>query len=46
MEGVDKLPSEFLKTMAHMMEIMAPVKTYDAQTFPVKVDGPGIFVNI
>jgi|SRR5208283_453250 len=46
MEGVEKLPPEFLKTMARMMEIMAPVKTYNAQVFTVRIDGPKIFVNV
>ena len=25
---------------------MAPVKTYDQQVFPIRIDGPGAFVDI
>jgi nitrite reductase/ring-hydroxylating ferredoxin subunit len=46
MEGMEKLPPEFLKIMGHMMEIMAPVKTYDPQVFPVKVQGLAILVDV
>jgi len=45
-EGAEKLPSEFQKVMVRMAEIMAPVKTYDAQIFPVRIDGSKIFVNV
>ncbi len=45
-EGAEKLPPEFQKMMVHMAEIMAPVKTGDAQIFPIRIDGPRIFVNV
>jgi len=46
MEGAENLPPEFQKMMARIAEIMAPVKTYDALVFPVRVDGTGLFVNV
>ncbi|MFZ3149835.1 MAG: Rieske 2Fe-2S domain-containing protein [Methanothrix sp.] len=45
-DGLDKLPPTFLAYAKKMAEIMAPVKTYDQQVFPVRIDGPGIFVDI
>lgn len=45
-DGLDKLPPTFLVYAKKMAEIMAPVKTYDQQVFPVRIDGPGIFVDI
>ena len=45
-EGMDKLPPPFLTYMKRLGEIMAPVKTYDNRSFPVKVDGPKILVDV
>jgi nitrite reductase/ring-hydroxylating ferredoxin subunit len=45
-DGLDKLPPSFLAYAKRMAEIMAPVKTYDQQVFPVRVDGPGIFIDV
>jgi nitrite reductase/ring-hydroxylating ferredoxin subunit len=45
-EGMDKLPAPFLAYMKRLGEIMAPVKTYDVKVFPVRVDGPGIFIDV
>jgi nitrite reductase/ring-hydroxylating ferredoxin subunit len=46
MEGMDKLPAAFLATLKRMTDIMAPIKTYDRQVFPVKIEGIGIFVDV
>jgi nitrite reductase/ring-hydroxylating ferredoxin subunit len=45
-EGEEKLPPEFQKMMVRMMEIMAPVKTYDLQVFQVTIEGLNIFVDV
>ena len=45
-EGSDQLPPPFQKYMARVAELMGPVKTYDPEVFLVKVDGPGIFVDV
>lgn len=45
-DGRDKFPPTFLAYAKRMAEIMAPVKTYDQQVFPIRIDGPGIFVDI
>lgn len=45
-EGADQLPPAFQAYSSRVAGIMAPVKTYDLEVFPVKVDGQGIFVDI
>jgi nitrite reductase/ring-hydroxylating ferredoxin subunit len=46
MEGMDKLPPSMLAYAERIAEIQAPIKTYDQRVFPVRVDGPGIFVDV
>lgn len=46
LEGMDKLPPSFLVFAKRMAEIVASIKTYDRQVFPVRFDGPGIFVDV
>jgi nitrite reductase/ring-hydroxylating ferredoxin subunit len=45
-DGLDKLLPSFLAYAKRMAEIMAPIKTYDRRVFPVRADGPGIFVDV
>ena len=44
-EGTDRLPPPLTAYMQRLAAIMAPVKTYDLQVFPVRVDGTGVFVD-
>jgi len=44
--GANRLPAEFQAYMRRIAEITAPIKTYDLQVFPVRVDGPRIFVDV
>jgi nitrite reductase/ring-hydroxylating ferredoxin subunit len=46
LEGMDRLPPSFLAYAKRVAEIQVPVKTYDLQVFPVRVDGPRIFVDV
>jgi hypothetical protein len=46
LEGMDKLPPSFLAYAKRIAEIQAPIKTYDRQVFPVRVEGLGIFVDV
>jgi len=45
-EGVDKLPAVFLKMAIYVAEMEALIRTHDLETFPVKVDGLKILVDI
>jgi nitrite reductase/ring-hydroxylating ferredoxin subunit len=46
LEGMDKFPPSFLAYAKRIAEIQAPIKTYDRQVFPVRVEGLGIFVDV
>jgi nitrite reductase/ring-hydroxylating ferredoxin subunit len=43
---MDKLPASFLKMIEHARKIMAEIKTYDQQTYPVSVDGKEIRIKL
>jgi len=45
-EGADRLPPAFLAYMKRIGELMAPVRTYDLEMFPVRVDGTRILVSV
>jgi len=45
-EGIEGLPEVLLKLLQRQMEFIMPVKTYDLLTFPVKVDGESILVDV
>jgi nitrite reductase/ring-hydroxylating ferredoxin subunit len=45
-EGLEGLPETLLKLFQRQMELIMPVKTYDLSTFPVKVDGENILVDV
>jgi nitrite reductase/ring-hydroxylating ferredoxin subunit len=45
-EGMDKLPPPVAAYMKRVGELMAPIKTYDLQVFPVRVVGSAIHVDI
>jgi len=43
---MDKLPPSFLKMMEHVGKIVAEVKTYDQQTYPVSVNDKEIRIKL
>jgi len=43
---MDKLPEEMQKFLIYAQKLVDPVKTYDMQTYDVKVEGEQIFVRI
>lgn len=45
-EGLGDLPEAVLKLFQRLQELMTPIKTYDLRTFPVKVDGESILVDV
>ena len=45
-EGLGDLPEAFLKLAQRQLELITPIKTYDLRTFPVKVDGESILVDV
>ncbi len=45
-KDIDKLPEEMQKFLIYAQKLVDPVKTYDMQTYDVKVDGEKIFVRI
>lgn len=42
----DKLPEDMQKYLQYVQKLIAPVKTLDMQTYPVKVDGDKILIRI
>jgi nitrite reductase/ring-hydroxylating ferredoxin subunit len=46
LKGMDKPPPSFLVFAERMAGIVVSIKTYDRQVFPVRFDGPGIFVDV
>jgi len=45
-EGADRLPPAFRAYMQRIGELMAPIRTYDLQVFPARVDGARILVDV
>lgn len=45
-ENMDKLPEDMQKFLIYAQKLVDPVKTYDMQTYEVKVEGKKIFVRI
>ncbi len=45
-EGIDTLPPALLKMAIRVAELEALIKTHDLKTFPVKVDGLKILVDM
>ena len=45
-EDMDKLPENMQKFLIYAQKLVDPVKTYDMQTYDVKVEGEKIFVRI
>jgi len=45
-EGIEGLPEALLQLLQRQMQFIMPVKTYDLPTFPVKVTGESIFVDV
>jgi nitrite reductase/ring-hydroxylating ferredoxin subunit len=45
-ENMDKLPEDMQKFLIYAQKLVDPVKTYDMQTYGVKVEGKKIFVRI
>jgi nitrite reductase/ring-hydroxylating ferredoxin subunit len=45
-KNMDKLPEEMQKFLIYAQKLVDPVKTYDMQTYDVKVEGERIFVRI
>jgi nitrite reductase/ring-hydroxylating ferredoxin subunit len=45
-ENMDKLPEDMQKFLIYAQKLVDPVKTYDIQTYDVKVEGKRIYVRI
>jgi nitrite reductase/ring-hydroxylating ferredoxin subunit len=45
-EGADRLPPAFQAYMQRIGELMGPIRTYDLQTFPVRMDGQRVLVDV
>ena len=45
-ENMDKMPEDMQKFLVYAQKLVDPVKTYDIQTYDVKVKGKKIFVCI
>jgi nitrite reductase/ring-hydroxylating ferredoxin subunit len=45
-ENLDKLPEDMQKFLIYAKKLVDPVKTYDMQTYEVKVEGDKIFIRI
>jgi nitrite reductase/ring-hydroxylating ferredoxin subunit len=46
MEGVDKLPPAILKEFGRIMGITSQIKVYDMETFPVRIEGQSVQVDL
>lgn len=45
-EGLGDLPEAFLTLVQRQLELITPINTYDLRTFPIKVDGESILVDV
>ena len=45
-KDIDKLPEEMQKFLVYAQKLVDPVKTYDIQTYNVKVEGDKIFIEV
>lgn len=46
MTGMEKLPPEFVQTLIHMGQLISKIKTYDLPSYPVKIKGDAVLVNL
>jgi nitrite reductase/ring-hydroxylating ferredoxin subunit len=46
LKDVDKLPEEMQKFLIYAQTLIDPVKTYDIQTYKVKVEGDRLFIEL
>jgi nitrite reductase/ring-hydroxylating ferredoxin subunit len=46
LEGADRLPAPLIAYMKRIGELMAPIKTYDLEVFPARVEGSAVHVDI
>jgi hypothetical protein len=44
--GSREMPPEFLQVLQRIGDAMAPIKTRDQQTFPVRIEGDTILADI
>jgi nitrite reductase/ring-hydroxylating ferredoxin subunit len=46
MEGMDSLPPALIAYATRVAELQAPIRVHELEKFPVRVDGPKVFVDI
>ena len=44
-KNMDKLPEDMQKFIVYAQKLVDPVKTYDIQTYPLKIEGDKIFIK-
>ncbi len=46
LSGMDKLPPEFVHSMIRIGQLISMIKTYDLRSYPVKMKGDSVLVNM